>query len=118
MREASLALGASKVRTIFLVVAPQALSGIITSIILSIGRIVSESAALIYTAGAVAYMPKGYFSRGATLSVMMWFFNSADGIENAQAKCFATAAILILFVIILNVAVTLVEKAFRKRSAK
>lgn len=118
MREASLALGASKVRTIFLVILPQALSGIITSIILSIGRIVSESAALIYTAGAVAYMPKGYFSRGATLSVMMWFFNSADGIENAQEKCFATAAILILFVIILNIAVTLVEKAFRKRSVK
>lgn len=118
MREASYALGASKVRTIFKVVLPQALSGIVTSIILSIGRIVSESAALIYTAGAVAYMPQGYFSRGATLSVMMWFFNSADGIENAQLKCFATAAILILFVLILNILVTLVEKYFRKRSKK
>ena len=118
MREASYALGASKVRTIFMVVLPQALSGIITSIILSIGRIVSESAALIYTAGAVAYMPHGYFSRGATLSVMMWFFNSADGIENAQAKCFATASILIVFVLILNILVTIVEKYFRKRSNK
>lgn len=118
MREASYALGASKVRTIFKVVLPQALSGIVTSIILSIGRIVSESAALIYTAGAVAYMPQGYFSRGATLSVMMWFFNSADGIENGPAKCFATAAILILFVLILNILVTLVEKYFRKRSKK
>lgn len=116
MREASYALGASKVRTIFRVVLPQALSGIITSVILSIGRIVSESAALIYTAGAVAYMPQGYFSRGATLSVMMWFFNSADGIANAQAKCFATAAILIVFVLILNLLVTVVEKYFRKRS--
>ena len=116
MREASYALGASKVRTIFVVVLPQALSGIITSVILSIGRIVSESAALIYTAGAVAYMPQGYFSRGATLSVMMWFFNSADGIADAQAKCFATAAILILCVLILNILVTVIEKTFRKRS--
>ncbi|MBO5525359.1 MAG: phosphate ABC transporter permease PstA [Clostridia bacterium] len=118
MREASYALGASKVRTIFKVVLPQALSGMITSVILSVGRIVSESAALIYTAGAVAYMPQSYLSRGATLSVMMWFFNSADGIENAPSKCFATAAILIVLVLILNILVTVVEKYFRKRSNK
>lgn len=116
MREASYALGASKVRTIFKVVLPGALSGIITSIILSIGRIVSESAALIYTAGAVAYLPQSYLSRGATLSVMMWFFNSADGIQDAQTKCFATAAILIVFVLFLNLLVSVVENFFRKRS--
>lgn len=114
MREASLALGASKVRTIFLVVLPQAISGIITSIILSIGRIVGESAALIYTAGAGPYMPKGYGSEGASFTVIMWMLNS-EGTH--VSECYATAAVLIIFVIILNLLVTLIEKFFRKKNA-
>lgn len=117
MREAATALGAGKLRIVFKVVLPQAVPGIMTAIILSIGRIIAESAALIYTAGAVAYMPKDFLSRGATLSVMMWYFNSADGITDAQAKCYATAAILILLVIILNSLIAIIEKVFKRRKA-
>lgn len=115
MREASLALGASKVRTIFKVVLPQALSGIITSVILSIGRIVGESAALIYTAGSVSTMPLGYGSAGSSFAVMMYKFMS-EGLQ--MEKCYATAAVLMIFVIILNLAVTAVEKIFRKKGKK
>ena len=99
LREGSLALGASKVRTIFKIVLPCGFSGIMTSVILSIGRIVGESAALIYTAGAVRYMPRGYLSSGSTFSVMMWMFSS-EGLYINQT--FATASILITMVIFLN----------------
>ena len=74
LREAGLALGAGKARTVFKVVLPAAMSGIVTSIILSIGRIVGESAALIYTAGAVPYTPSGYLDQGSSFAVMMWMF--------------------------------------------
>ena len=99
LREGSLALGASKVRTIFKIVLPCGFSGIMTSVILSIGRIVGESAALIYTAGAVRYMPRGYLSSGSTFSVMMWMFSS-EGLYINQT--FATASILLTMVIFLN----------------
>ena len=112
MREASLALGSGKLRTIFRVVLPQAISGIITSIILSIGRIVGESAALIYTAGAVGLMPNGYGSSGSTFAMMMWKFMS-EGLE--MDKCYGAAAVLMIVVIILNLIVALVERYFRKK---
>lgn len=111
LREGSLALGASKVRTIFKVVIPCGLSGIMTSVILSIGRIVGESAALIYTAGAVRYMPNDYFSAGSSFSVMMWMFAS-EGLYINQA--FATAAVLLIIVLILNFILFFIDKMFKK----
>lgn len=106
MREASYALGAGKVRTIFLVVLPSALAGIVTSIILSIGKIVSESAALIFTAGNVVYMPTSYLSSGSSFAVYMYkFMNEGLGF----GSCYATAVVLLVVVIILNMLVTLVE---------
>lgn len=107
MREASLALGAGKVRTIFLVVLPSALSGIITSIILSIGRIVSESAALIFTAGSVTVMPTSLLDPGASFAVYMYRFMSEG---TAIDECYATAVVLLVLVIILNLLVSLVER--------
>lgn len=104
LREGSFALGASKVRTIFKIVLPCALKGILTSIILSIGRIVGESAALIYTAGAVPYMPNGYLSEGSSFTVMMWMFAS-EGIYINSA--YATASVLLIIVAVLNVLVAL-----------
>lgn len=112
MREASYALGAGKVRTVFLVVLPQAISGMVTSVILSIGRIVGESAALIFTAGNLAGMPEGVGSAGASFSVMMYSFMN-EGMY--MDKAYATAVVLIFFVIVLNVLVTLCEWFFRRR---
>ena len=112
MREASYALGAGKIRTIFVVVLPQALSGIITSVILSVGRIVGESAALVYTAGTVSAMPDGLNSAGSSFAVMMYKFMS-EGLQMNAA--YATASVLLIFVIVLNLLVSLVERVFRRR---
>lgn len=115
MREASLALGAGKLRTIFRVVLPCALAGIVTSIILSIGKIVSESAALIFTAGNVITMPSGYGSSGSTFAVYMYKFMN-EGLGFGQ--CYATALVLLIVVIILNLLVTLVERLGDKDRGK
>lgn len=112
MREASYALGAGKLRTIFVVVLPQALSGIVTSVILSIGRIISESAVLIYTAGTGIYMPSGYGDQGASLAVLVYRFMSEGMYWN---EAYATASILLIFVIILNLLVSLAEWLFNRR---
>lgn len=111
LREGSLALGASKVRTIFKIVLPCGFSGIITAIILSIGRIVGESAALIYTSGAVRYMPSGYFSAGSSFAVMMWMFSS-EGLYINQT--FATASILLIIVIFLNILLFVLNTKLKK----
>lgn len=113
MREASYALGAGKLRTIFVVVLPQAITGIITSIILSIGRIVNESAALIFTVGSAStFIPQGYGDSAASFAVLVWKFMS-NGLQVNEA--YATAGILLIFVIILNLLVSLVEWLFNRR---
>lgn len=113
MREASYALGAGKLRTIFVVVLPQAITGIVTSVILSIGRIVNESAALIFTAGsASAFVPLGYGDGAASLSVLVWKFMS-NGLYVNEA--YATASVLLIFVVVLNVLVTLTERLFQRK---
>lgn len=112
MREASLALGSSKVRTIFKIVLPAALRGIVTAIILSIGRIVGESAALIYTSGTTIQMPDGYSSTGATFSVFMYVFQQ-EGLQ--MDEMYATAVVLLVIVIVLDVLVTLVQKKFDRK---
>lgn len=99
LREASFALGAGKLRTIFKVVLPTAMPGILAGIILSIGRIIGETAALIYTAGTVAQIPKSLFDSGRTLSIHMYALSS-EGLFTDQA--YATAVILLLVVIGLN----------------
>ncbi len=114
MREASYALGAGKLKTIFVVVLPQALSGIITSIILSVGRIISESAVLLYTAGTGIFMPSGYGDSGASFAVLIYRFMS-EGIYWDEA--YATASVLLIFVIIINLLVSLAEYHFNRKSA-
>ncbi|MEF9983348.1 MAG: phosphate ABC transporter permease PstA [Oscillospiraceae bacterium] len=99
-REGSFGLGAGKLRTVFKIILPSASPGIFAGIILAIGRIVGETAALIYTAGAVAQIPDNIFGSGATLSVHMLKLWS-EGINTNQS--YATAVILLLSVIILNV---------------
>lgn len=113
MREASFALGAGKLRTVFKVVLPRSLSGIITSVILSVGRIVGETAALIFTAGSFVRMPSSLASAGSTFSVLMYNF-MVEGLH--PEKAYATGAVLIIFVIILNVLITLAEGYFKRKS--
>ena len=100
LREGSFALGAGKLRTIFKIVLPAALSGIISAVILSMGRVVSESAPFLYTMGSViSAVPKGYGDSGATLAVALYQL-SGEGWYLKEA--YATAVVLIVIVFSLN----------------
>ena len=98
-REGSFGLGAGKLRTGFKVVLPSAVPGILSGIILATGRIVGETAALIYTAGTVANIPENVFSSVRTLSVHMYNL-SKEGLNIDQA--YATAVVLLVLVILIN----------------
>ena len=98
-REGSFGLGAGKMRTIFVIVLPSAVPGILAGVILSIGRIVGESAALLYTAGSVAAIPKSSLSSGRSLAVHMYLL-ATEGIYVDQA--YATAVVIIVLVLGLN----------------
>ncbi|MCR2062730.1 ABC transporter permease subunit, partial [Campylobacter helveticus] len=97
-REASFALGAGKLRTIFIIILPVAIPGILAGIILSIGRIVGESAALLYTSGSVAKVA-GLMDSGRTLSVHMYAISSEGQHIN---EAYSTAMILIIIVFLIN----------------
>lgn len=99
-REGSFGLGAGKLRTIFKIVLPSAVPGILSGVILATGRIAGETAALIYTAGTVAELPKNLLSSGRTLAVHMYVL-SQEGLHTEQA--FATAVILLVMVLLINV---------------
>lgn len=98
-REASFGLGAGKLRTVFKVVLPSAIPGILSGVVLATGRIVGETAALIYTAGSVAKVPESLMGSGRTLAIHMYVLSS-EGLYMDQA--YATAVILLLFVLVLN----------------
>lgn len=101
-REGSFGLGAGKLRTVFRIVLPSATSGILSGIILAIGRIVGESAALIYTAGTVAKVAGGknfLFDSTRTLAVHMYMLTS-EGLYVDQA--YATAVVLFIIVALIN----------------
>lgn len=98
-REGSLALGATKLRTIIMVILPCAISGILASVILSIGRVVGETAALLLTAGTVQRMPSSIYDSGKTLAVHLYIL-AKEGIS--LDKAFATAAVLIIIVALIN----------------
>jgi phosphate transport system permease protein len=98
-REASFGLGAGRLRTVFRIILPSAVPGILAGIILSIGRIVGETAALIFTAGAVAKIPDSLFDSSRTLAVHMYSL-SREGLHINQA--YATAVALLVIVLIVN----------------
>lgn len=98
-REGSFGLGAGKLRTIFKIVLPAAMPGIFSGIVLSIGRIVGETAALIYTAGTFTKAASSVFNSGRTLSVHMYLL-SKEGLNTDQA--YATAVVLLILVIFIN----------------
>ena len=88
-----------KLRTVFRIVLPSAVPGILAGVILAVGRIVGETAALIYTAGTLAKMPKNVMSSGRTLAVHMYNLAS-EGLYMDQA--YATAVILLALVVVIN----------------
>jgi phosphate transport system permease protein len=106
-REGSFGLGAGKLRTVFRIVLPSAMPGILAGIILAIGRIVGETAALIYTAGTVAQIPMNPGQSARTLSVHMYAL-SGEGLYMNEA--YATAVVLLLAVVLINTVSAVVAK--------
>ena len=98
-REGSFGLGAGKLRTVFRIVLPSAAPGILAGIILAIGRIVGETAALIYTAGTMAKVPSSLLGSGRTLAIHMYLLSS-EALYLPQA--YATAVVLLVLVIGIN----------------
>ncbi len=111
-REGSFGLGAGKLRTIFSIVLPSAVPGILSGIILSIGRIVGESAALIFTAGTYAAIPSSVFDSARTLSVHMYALLN-EGLYTDQA--YATAVVLLALVVGINALSAAAAKKLIKR---
>lgn len=110
-REGSLALGAGKLRTVMKVVLPPASGGIFAGIILATGRIVGETAALIYTAGTVAQFAVNPMSSGSTLAVHVYVL-SGEGLHVGEA--YATAVILMLIVSLMNALSSWIAKRCNK----
>ena len=109
-REASFGLGAGKLRTIFTIVLPSAVPGILAGIILAIGRIIGETAALLYTSGTVAQVPN-LMGSGRTLALHMYVLSS-EGLHMNQAS--ATAVVILLFVLLINGLSGMVAKRIAK----
>lgn len=100
-REGSLALGATKWQTIYKVVLPAAIPGILTGVILGVGRVVGETAAVIYTAGSSLGLPDSIWRPGRTMAVHLYILAS-EGLS--KANMYATATVLIITVFIINFA--------------
>ena len=116
-REGAFGLGAGKWRVIRTVVLSGCVDGIVTGCILAVGRILGESAALLFTAG-FAHVLGGFFdamsSSGATLTVALYFYAKEQG---EFEVAFAIAAILMILTVLINLAASLVGKYFRKRKS-
>lgn len=111
-REGSFGLGAGKLRTVFRVILPTAVPGILSGVILAIGRIVGESAALIYTAGTIAQYPTDMLSSTRTLSVHMYLCTS-EGMHTDKA--YGTAVVLLILVVVINALSAFVAKKLTKK---
>ncbi|MDI9471794.1 MAG: phosphate ABC transporter permease PstA [Tissierellia bacterium] len=106
-REGSLALGATKLRTLVRVVIPSALPGIVTAVLLSVGRVIGETAAIYLPVGTHYKLPTSVMSSGRTLSVHLYIL-AKEGISFEMA--FATGTVLILTILVINFLTRLVEK--------
>ena len=113
LREGSFAMGAGKLRTIFKIVLPSAMPGIISAVILTIGRVISESAPFLYTMGSViGGIPKGVTDSGATLAVALYQLSGEGWYMN---EAYATAVVLIVLVLALNLVAELVGGKLSKK---
>lgn len=115
LRQASLGLGAGKLRTIFQVVLPVAMPGILSGVILASGRVIGETAALMYTLGTSTNLPTSLFESGRTLALHMYVLSN-EGFHVEEA--YATAVILVVFVIVINAIATWVSNKITQQGAK
>lgn len=106
-REGSFGLGAGRLRTVFHIVLPSAVPGILAGIILAVGRIVGETAALMYTAGTVAGIPESLLGSGRTLAVHMYVLTN-EGLYTNQS--YATAVVLLVIVVCINAVSGMIAK--------
>ena len=115
-REGALALGAKKWYMIRTIILPSSLDGIVTGCILSVGRIVGESAALLFTAGSgkllACYVLDAYFSSGATLSVGLYMYAFEEGKYDVS---YAIGAVLLVLVLIINICAKLSKKMLKPK---
>ena len=116
-KEGSLALGASRLLTLFRIVLPSAMPGILTAVILSMGRIISESAAVFLTAGMVYRLPQSVMDSGRTLAVHMYALFS-EGFASDAGACWGTALVLIVLVVLVNGLANLVGHAFNRKQSE
>jgi phosphate transport system permease protein len=114
-REGSLSLGATRFQTIWHVVIPSALPGIVTSTILAIGRVVGESAPVLLTVGIARNLPKSVFDSGRTLTIHLYYLTKEAINPDDFGIAFATATVLIILVIIINTATKIISGRFRKK---
>ncbi|MGV3010427.1 phosphate ABC transporter permease PstA [Streptococcus thoraltensis] len=114
MRQASFGLGAGKLRTIFKIVLPVAMPGILSGVILAIGRIIGETAALMYTLGTSTNIPTNLMSSGRSLALHMYMLSS-EGLHVNEA--YATGVILIVTVLIINMISSFLSRRFVKGGA-
>ena len=114
-REGSLALGATKFQTIVHVVLPSALPGIVTSVILAIGRVVGESAPVLLTVGLSKNMPRTIFESGRTLTIHLYYLTNEAVRAEDFGIAFATAAVLVILVVIINTVTKILTDNFRKK---
>jgi len=111
-REGSYALGAGKLRTVFRIVLPSAVPGILAGVILATGRVIGETAALLFTGGSVAQIPDSIMGSGRTLAVHMYVLAS-EGLYVDQAS--ATAVVLLIMVLLINWVSAYIAKKFVKK---
>ncbi len=112
-REGSFGLGAGKVRTIFSIMIPSSMSGIFAGVVLAIGRIVGETAALVFTSGTVAGVPKSIMGSGRTLSIHMYVLMS-EGLHMNEAK--GVAVVLLILVLALNFLSARLQEGLKKKN--
>ncbi|MDR2795902.1 MAG: phosphate ABC transporter permease PstA [Spirochaetaceae bacterium] len=115
LRQASLALGATRFQTIAHITAPGALPGILTSAILAIGRVVGESAPVLLTVGITRNLPRSIFDSGRTLTIHLYYLTKEAIHPDDFGKAFATAGVLVIIVVLVNGAAKIIARPLKKR---
>ena len=111
-REGSYGLGASKIYTIWRLILPSAMPGIVTAIILSVGRVIGESAPVFMTAGMVARIPESVFDSGRTLTVHLYKLTQELYTVHEWNQAYGTATVLIIVVLVINLITKLIASRF------